>query len=149
MWGNTSIFCMAAMIRSRRDRGEADRDDAGGRCGRGLRRRPGHRVIRSLALFVLAGLCEIGGGYLVWQWWRTGASWLVGLLGAAILFLYGIVPTYQPAHFRRAYAAYGGVFVLLAILWGWGVDRIAPDRWDVLGGALCLGGVAMIMYWPR
>ncbi len=106
-------------------------------------------IARSLALFVLAGLCEIGGGYLVWQWWRTGASWLVGLLGAAILFLYGIVPTYQPTHFGRAYAAYGGVFVLLAILWGWGVDRIAPDRWDVLGGALCLGGVAMIMYWPR
>src|SRR5437870_12346834 len=131
MWGNTSIFCMAAMIRSRRGRGEAD------------------RVIRSLALFVLAGLCEIGGGYLVWQWWRTGASWLVGLLGAAILFLYGIVPTYQPAHFGRAYAAYGGVFVLLAILCGWGVDRIAPDRGDVLGGALCLGGVAVIMYWPR
>src|SRR6266581_4627874 len=65
---------------------------------------------------------------------------------AAVL---AIVPTYQPAHFGRAYAAYGGVFVLLAILWGWGVDRIAPDRWDVLGGALCLGGVAMIMYWPR
>ena len=106
-------------------------------------------IARSLALFVLAGLCEIGGGYLVWQWWRTGASWLVGLLGAAILVLYGIVPTYQPAHFGRTYAAYGGVFVLLAILWGWGVDRIAPDRWDVLGGALCLGGVAMIMYWPR
>ena len=106
-------------------------------------------IARSLALFVLAGLCEIGGGYLVWQWWRTGASWLVGLLGAAILFLYGIVPTYQPTHFGRAYAAYGGVFVLLAILWGWGVDRIAPDRWDVLGGALCLGGVAIIMYWPR
>jgi len=106
-------------------------------------------IARSLALFVLAGLCEIGGGYLVWQWWRTGASWLVGLLGAAILVLYGIVPTYQPAHFGRTYAAYGGVFVLLAILWGWGVDRIAPDRWDVLGGALCLGGVAVIMYWPR
>src|SRR2546430_4782578 len=91
MWGNTSIFCMAAMIRSRRDRGEADRDDAGDRCGRGLRRRPGHRVIRSLALFVLAGLCEIGGGYLVWQWWRQGAPPLVGALGAAVLVVYGFV----------------------------------------------------------
>src|SRR3982074_2354643 len=72
MWGNTSIFCIAAMIRSRRDRGEAD------------------RVIRSLALFVLAGLCEIGGGYLVWQWWRQGAPPLVGALGAAVSVLYGL-----------------------------------------------------------
>lgn len=106
-------------------------------------------IARSLVLFVAAGLCEIGGGYLVWQWWRNGASWVVGLLGAAVLFLYGIAPTYQPAHFGRAYAAYGGIFVVLAILWGWGVDRIAPDRYDVVGGALCLAGVAVVMYWPR
>jgi small multidrug resistance family-3 protein len=66
-----------------------------------------------------------------------------------VLFLYGIVPTYQPAHFGRVYAAYGGVFVILSILWGWGVDRIAPDRYDLLGGGLCLAGVAVIMYWPR
>src|SRR3990170_4563212 len=68
-------------------------------------------VVKSFVLFVLAGLCEIGGGYLVWQWWRNGAPWLLGLLGAAVLVLYGIVPTYQPAHFGRVYAAYGGKFV--------------------------------------
>lgn len=106
-------------------------------------------VAQSFALFIAAGLCEIGGGYLVWQWWRNGAPWIIGLLGAAVLFLYGIVPTYQPAHFGRVYAAYGGVFVVLSILWGWGVDRVAPDRYDLLGGALCLGGVAVIMYSPR
>lgn len=106
-------------------------------------------VAQSFALFIVAGLCEIGGGYLVWQWWRNGAPWIIGLLGAAVLFLYGIVPTYQPAHFGRVYAAYGGVFVVLSILWGWGVDRVAPDRYDLLGGALCLGGVAVIMYSPR
>jgi small multidrug resistance family-3 protein len=106
-------------------------------------------LARSLGLFVLAGLCEIGGGYLVWRWWRGGAPVALGLLGAAVLFLYGIVPTYQPVHFGRAYAAYGGVFVVLAIAWGWGVDRVAPDRWDLLGGALCLAGVALIMYAPR
>jgi len=88
-------------------------------------------VIRSLALFVLAGLCEIGGGYLVWQWWRQGAPPLVGALGAAVLVLYGFVPTYQPQHFGRVYAAYGGMFI------------------DLLGGALCLVGVAVVMYWPR
>jgi small multidrug resistance family-3 protein len=66
-----------------------------------------------------------------------------------VLLLYGIVPTYQPAHFGRVYAAYGGIFVVLSIIWGWGVDRIAPDRYDLLGGGLCLAGVAVIMYWPR
>lgn len=104
---------------------------------------------RSLALFVLAGFCEIGGGWLVWQWWRAGGSWLAGLAGAALLVAYGVVPTYQPAHFGRVYAAYGGAFVVLSVLWGWGIDRIAPDRFDLLGGALCLAGVAVIMYAPR
>lgn len=106
-------------------------------------------ILHSLALFVVAGFCEIGGGYLVWQWWRNGASWLVGLVGAALLVGYGFVPTYQPGHFGRVYAAYGGVFVVLSVLWGWAIDRIAPDRFDLLGGALCLAGVAVIMYWPR
>lgn len=106
-------------------------------------------VARSAALFVLAGLCEIGGGYLVWQWWRNGASAAIGVLGAVVLVLYGIVPTYQPTHFGRVYAAYGGVFVVLSLLWGWAVDRIAPDRFDVAGGLICLAGVAVIMYWPR
>ena len=104
---------------------------------------------KSLTLFVLAGLCEIGGGYLVWQWWRNGAPRIVGLLGAVVLFLYGIVPTYQPAHFGRVYAAYGGVFVVLSIFWGWGIDGLPPDRYDLIGGAICLVGVFCIMYWPR
>lgn len=103
----------------------------------------------SLALFVLAGLCEIGGGYLVWLWWRNGASWVLGALGGLVLFAYGIVPTYQPAHFGRVYAAYGGWFVVLSILWGWAIDRVVPDRYDLLGGAICLSGVGVIMYWPR
>ena len=106
-------------------------------------------VGQSLALFTLAGLCEIGGGYLVWQWWRNGAAWPIGLLGAAVLLLYGVVPTYQAAHFGRVYAAYGGIFVVLSMLWGWGIDRIAPDRFDVLGAAICLVGVSVIMYSPR
>jgi small multidrug resistance family-3 protein len=106
-------------------------------------------VTRSLGLFVVAGLCEIGGGYLMWQWWRNGASGIVGLVGAAALVAYGLVPTYQPAHFGRVYAAYGGVFVVLSLAWGWGVDRIAPDRFDLAGAALCLAGIAVMMYGPR
>ena len=73
----------------------------------------------------------------------------MGALGGLILFLYGIVPTYQPASFGRVYAAYGGWFVVLSILWGWSVDQVAPDRFDVLGAAVCLIGVGLIMYAPR
>jgi small multidrug resistance family-3 protein len=100
-------------------------------------------------LFVLAGLCEIGGGWLVWQWFRSGRSVALGVLGGLVLFLCGIVPTFQPAHFGRVYAAYGGVFVLLSLLWGWRIDGTTPDRWDVIGASLCLSGVAVIMYAPR
>jgi small multidrug resistance family-3 protein len=106
-------------------------------------------IAGSLALFVAAGLCEIGGGYLIWQWWRNGAALALGAAGAALLVVYGIVPTYQPAPFGRAYAAYGGVFVVLSVLWGWGVDRTVPDRWDLLGAMICLLGVGVIMYPPR
>ena len=67
-------------------------------------------------------------------------------LGASWLFPYGIVPTFQPAQFGRVYAAYGGVFVLLSLLWGWRIDGTAPDLWDLVGAVLCLSGVAVIMY---
>jgi small multidrug resistance family-3 protein len=106
-------------------------------------------MLRSIVLFMLAGLCEIGGGYLVWRWWREGASWLAGSAGGLVLVLYGIVPTYQPAHFGRVYAAYGGIFVVMSLLWGWQIDRIVPDRYDLSGALICLVGVAVIMYWPR
>lgn len=103
----------------------------------------------SILLFLLAGLLEIGGGYLVWQWLREGRGWVYGATGGLVLFLYGVVPTLQPAHFGRVYAAYGGVFVVLSILWGWRIDRIRPDTGDVVGALLCLAGVGVIMYWPR
>lgn len=66
-----------------------------------------------------------------------------------MLLLYGGVPTLLPTHFGRVYAAYGGVFVVLALVWVWLVDGRAPDRIDLLGGLICLVGVGMIMYWPR
>ena len=106
-------------------------------------------MAKSLLYFVLAGLFEIGGGYLVWQWLRSGKGLWVGIVGGLILFLYGIIPTFQPANFGRVYAAYGGVFVVLSILWGWGIDHVKPDRFDLVGGFICLIGVAVIMYWPR
>jgi small multidrug resistance family-3 protein len=106
-------------------------------------------LIRSGLLFVAAGLCEIGGGYLVWLWLRDRRSSVLGVLGGLVLFLYGVLPTLQSAHFGRVYAAYGGVFVALSILWGWWIDGQRPDRFDLIGGGVCLVGVAIIMYWPR
>lgn len=106
-------------------------------------------LARSLLFFLLAGLCEIGGGYLMWLWIRDGRGIWFAILGAAILVLYGIIPTFQPASFGRVYAAYGGIFIVLSILWGWQIDKIAPDRFDLLGGLVALVGVIIIMFWPR
>lgn len=69
---------------------------------------PIDKIANSVFLFLLAGLCEIGGGWLVWQGLREGRGFSWGLIGGAILILYGIIPTFQPAHFGRVYAAYGG-----------------------------------------
>lgn len=105
--------------------------------------------LRSIFFFVLAGLCEIGGGYLIWLWLREGKGWEFAVLGAIVLVLYGIIPTLQPANFGRVYAAYGGVFIFMALLWGWQVDRIVPDRFEIIGAVVALIGVFIIMYWPR
>ena len=101
-------------------------------------------------LFVLAGLCEIGGGYLVWGWMREHRPILWALLGAAILALYGVVAALQPiSEFGRVYAAYGGIFIVLALLWGIVVDGFRPDRWDLLGAAICFLGVLVMVVPPR
>jgi len=110
---------------------------------------PISQVAHSAILFLLAGLCEIGGGWLVWQWLREGKGLLWGLIGAVVLILYGIIPTFQPAHFGRVYAAYGGFFIVLSLLWGWVLDRDVPDLFDMIGAAIALAGVSVIMYWPR
>jgi small multidrug resistance family-3 protein len=107
-------------------------------------------VAKSIALFVLAALFEIGGAWLVWQGVREhrGWAWVGG--GVIALGAYGFVATLQSdAHFGRILAAYGGVFVAGSLLWGMGFDGFRPDRWDIAGAVLCLLGVAVIMYAPR
>ncbi|WP_347058658.1 YnfA family protein [Blastococcus sp. HT6-30] len=107
-------------------------------------------VTRSLLLFALAALAEIGGAWLVWQGVREHRGW--GWIGAGViaLGLYGLVATLQPdAHFGRILAAYGGVFVAGSLAWGMVVDGFHPDRYDIAGALLCLVGVAVIMYAPR
>lgn len=101
-------------------------------------------------LFLLAGLAEIGGGYLVWLWLREAKSYWYGVAGSLLLIAYGILPTLQNfPNFGRVYAAYGGVFVALAVLWGWLIDKKTPDLFDWLGAALCLAGVAIMLWAPR
>ena len=107
-------------------------------------------VLRSVALFLLAAVAEIGGAWLVWQGVREqrGPLWVLG--GVLALGAYGFVATLQPdAHFGRILAAYGGVFVAGSLAWGMVVDGFRPDRLDYLGAAVCLAGVVLIMYAPR
>lgn len=108
-------------------------------------------TIKSIFYFILAGVFEIGGGYLVWLWVREGKGILYGGIGAIALIIYGIIPTLQPpnANFGRVYAAYGGIFIVLSILWGWKIDNILPDKFDLMGGLIALVGVTIIMYAPR
>jgi small multidrug resistance family-3 protein len=107
------------------------------------------KITVSVFLFVLAGVCEIGGGYLMWLWLREGKSAWTAILGAIVLVLFGVILTLPIGNFGRVYAAYGGVFVALSVLWGWWVDSKQPDRFDVIGAALCLIGVAVMYFAPR
>lgn len=107
-------------------------------------------MFRSVALFALAALLEIGGAWLVWQGVREHRGWVWIGGGVIALGLYGFVATLQPdANFGRILAAYGGVFVAGSLAWGMAVDGFRPDRFDVIGALVCLGGVALIMYAPR
>jgi small multidrug resistance family-3 protein len=107
-------------------------------------------VLRAAALFALAGLAEIGGGWLVWQWLREDRPWPFGLVGGLVLLLYGIIPTLQDSSdFGRVYAAYGGVFIILSLGWAAIFDGFRPDRWDVIGAAICFVGVGVIYFGPR
>lgn len=107
-------------------------------------------TLRSILLFAVAALAEIGGAWLIWQGVREhrGVAWV----GAGIVALagYGFVATLQPdANFGRILAAYGGIFVAGSLAWGRFVDGFEPDRFDLVGSAICLIGVAVIMYAPR
>ena len=107
-------------------------------------------VLRSMLLFLLAALAEIGGAWLVWQGVREHRGLLFIGAGVAALGAYGFVATLQPdSHFGRILAAYGGIFVAGSLGWGMLVDGFRPDRYDLIGALLCLAGVVVIMYAPR
>lgn len=107
-------------------------------------------ALRSIALFVLSALTEIGGAWLVWLAVREHKPWWLAGCGVIVLGVYGFVATLQPdAQFGRILAAYGGVFVAGSMLWGAAFDGYRPDRYDITGATICLLGVGLIMYAPR
>jgi len=110
----------------------------------------GSQYVVSLLFFILAALCEILGGYLFWTVLREGRHFWLLFAGGAILVLYGILMSLQSfPQFGRSFAAYGGVFIFLSILWGWFLEGKKPDRYDWFGVSLCLLGAAIILFAPR
>jgi len=106
--------------------------------------------VRSMLLFLLAAVAEIGGAWLVWQGVREGRGALPIFIGGVSLIAYGFIATYQPdSNFGRVLAAYGGVFVAGSLTWGALADGFRPDRYDLIGAVICLAGVGIIMYAPR
>ncbi|EHQ30316.1 YnfA family protein [Mucilaginibacter paludis] len=106
-------------------------------------------IIKSLSLFIVAGLLEIGGGYLVWLWLKQDKPLWYGIVGCVTLALYGVAATLQTANFGRVYAAYGGIFIAMALLWAWKVDGFKPDKYDIIGALVALMGAGIIIYMPR
>jgi small multidrug resistance family-3 protein len=107
-------------------------------------------MLNAIILFVLAGIAEIGGGYLIWLWLREGKPISWGLAGGIALALYGVIATFQSfPSFGRVYAAYGGVFIVLSVLWRWGIDKKTPDVYDWVGAGICLVGVGVMLLGPR
>ncbi len=105
--------------------------------------------LKTLLLYAVTALAEIAGCYLPWLWLRQDRSaWLL-LPGAACLALFAWLLTLHPAAAGRVYAAYGGVYVAVALGWLWVVDGIRPDRWDLAGAAVTLAGMAVIAFAPR
>lgn len=105
--------------------------------------------LKTFLVFIVAGLCEIGGGYLIWLWMKEQKPLWYGILGGIVLALYGVVATLQPTNFGRVYAAYGGVFIVMSLLWGWKIDNTTPDNYDVIGAGVALVGMCIIFYAPR
>ncbi|MFQ5720608.1 MAG: YnfA family protein [Acidobacteriota bacterium] len=107
-------------------------------------------MLRTLGTYVLAALFEIAGCFAFWAWLRLGRTPLWSLAGLGSLVLFAISLTHsQAAHAGRAYAAYGGVYIVASLFWLWRVEGMRPDRWDALGASICLLGAAVILWGPR
>ncbi|MBI3863690.1 MAG: YnfA family protein [Planctomycetia bacterium] len=107
------------------------------------------KILSTTALFVVTALAEIVGCYLPYLWLRKDKSCWLLIPGAASLALFAWLLSLHPTAAGRVYAAYGGIYITVALAWLWAVDGIRPGRWDFAGVALCLAGMAVIMFAPR
>jgi small multidrug resistance family-3 protein len=106
--------------------------------------------MRALLWYLLAALGEIGGCFAFWAWLRMRKSplWLIpGLIALAVFAI--ALTRVDASHAGRVYAAYGGIYILSSLVWLWLAEGVRPDRWDVLGAAVCLVGAALILFGPR
>ncbi|MGA9994606.1 MAG: YnfA family protein [Pyrinomonadaceae bacterium] len=97
----------------------------------------------------VAALFELLGVYLFWKVAREHANPLLALIGVAALIVYALTQTVQPENFSRVYAAYGGIFIFLSLLWGYLIERKTPDKFDLIGGIIAIAGACIIKFWPR
>src|SRR6516164_3089395 len=102
-------------------------------------------IMKTLAWYTLAAAMEISGCFSFWAWLRMARSWLWVMPGIASLVLFAWALTHVDSEFAgRAYAAYGGIYILSSLVWLWLAEGTKPDRWDLIGAAICLGGAAVI-----
>ena len=104
----------------------------------------------TVAAYIGAALAEIGGCFAFWAWLRLGKSmwWLLPGAGALMLFAY-LLTLAEVTAAGRAYAAYGGIYIVASLGWMWIVEGVRPDRWDTLGALVCIIGAGVILYGPR
>ncbi|MDP1817783.1 MAG: YnfA family protein [Leadbetterella sp.] len=105
--------------------------------------------VKVLAIYFLAGLCEIGGGYFIWIWLKNEKSAVYGVIGAVLLISYGFVATFQPNNFARTYAAYGGVFIIMSLIWAYIFDAFKPTKYDIIGSVIVFIGISIIFFAKR
>ena len=107
-------------------------------------------ILKAFLLYPLAAFCEIGGCFAFWSWLKSGRTALWTLPGTVALLLFAALLTRIPsAYAGRAFAAYGGIYVAASLLWLWLVEQSVPDRWDLLGAAVCIAGSAIIVLAPH
>jgi small multidrug resistance family-3 protein len=105
--------------------------------------------VKVMAIYFLAGLCEIGGGYFIWIWLKNEKSAVYGVIGAVLLISYGFVATFQPNNFARTYAAYGGVFIIMSLIWAYIFDDFKPTKYDIIGSVIVFIGISIIFFAKR
>ena len=106
--------------------------------------------MNTVVIYIMAAVAEIGGCFAFWTWLRFGRSPLWGIVGTVSLIIFGVLLTRSEVAFAgRAYAAYGGVYIATSLLWLFVIERVIPDRWDMIGAGICLVGAAFILWGPR